>query len=320
MLSLTTSHYLKDNACYTLGYTPGNDPDNPIRDLTGNAVAAFSVQVKSVPAAQPVPRHVTPSTTPTTLVSNLGQTPEATSGDLSGLTFAQIFTTASGTATAPLAAVTVKFASAPSGVTVKVGTGTAKSIVDKSGTGCDSLAADSCVTLTNPSSLAAGDNTFKAPSGTALSTSSSYFVVIEGSGGTIRQTTSNGEDTGGTANWSIGDNFCARTTGNFACHFTNSLKIRVERTPPEPTAAGFTVTGREVKLHMLKPLDPGSVPAPSAFTRWETDKVTVTEGGTPEYPKLVHNRIESVTVEWQRRRCCTWSTRSCPARARTRSG
>ena len=285
VVSLTTTHWLRDNVTYTLVYTPGADP---VRDLAGNAAAAItSGTFTSFSTGQPVPRHVDgdlPGSSRTTMVSNIGQPTAGSSNNLSHHVLAQQFTTGSGTT--PLARVIVDFATVPSGVTVRVGTGTAADVAGKSGTGCDDLAADGCVTLTT-----SGYTRFNAPSGTTLSATTSYWVVIQGSGGTIRQANNNKEDEGNATDWSIADTHSSRRIGDFRPG-ANEMKIRVERVLKEPAAAGFTVNGRRVKLNMKQPLDPGSVPAPSAFTLWETEILP----DETAYRELDHHRIESVTV------------------------
>ena len=56
-VNLTTTHWLKDNVSYTLEHTPGT---HPIRDLAGNAVAAFeNMTVRSFAVGQPVLRGST---------------------------------------------------------------------------------------------------------------------------------------------------------------------------------------------------------------------------------------------------------------------
>ena len=61
--------------------------------------------------------------------------------------------------------------------------------------------------LTSPGSFAAGTLNFTAPSGTMLAADTTYTVLIEHSGTFVRldTTTSDGEDSGGAAGWSIAD-------------------------------------------------------------------------------------------------------------------
>ncbi len=99
----------------------------------------------------------------------------AITASLASFDVAERFVTGGGSNGYALHAITIDFSSAPPGLTVKVGTGSAHSLT-------------SPVTLTNPSSLAVGNNRFTAPAGTVLSASTTYSVVIEGSGGAIQLT------------------------------------------------------------------------------------------------------------------------------------
>ncbi|MDE0475774.1 MAG: fibronectin type III domain-containing protein [Gammaproteobacteria bacterium] len=210
-----------------------------------------------------------------TLVSNLGQT--NTGGNFVDNNFAQQFTTGGHVGGYFLSAIVVPFAnSAPSGLTVKVGTGTAQSIAGKSGTNCDSLTGDSCVTLTNPSSFAIGNNTFTAPAGTVLSASTTYVVVVEGTGQSIGLTSRNFEDFGGAAGWSIADDGLFRgksATGAFSSS-SLSMRIRVEGTattaPPAPPAPSVsTASTTSLRVAWRPPSSDGGRAITDYDVRWK---------------------------------------------------
>ena len=63
----------------------------------------------------------------------------------------------------------------------------------------------------------------------------------------------------------------------------------------QPMPRGVTVNGDVARISMENSLNPAFVPAPSAFTLWETNKVTV--DGTTTRPKLTGTSVASVTVE-----------------------
>jgi len=183
-----------------------------------------------------------------TLVSNAGTTGTG-SGSLAGFDLSQEFTTGSNPEGYTLESVVFDFAAAPSGVTVKVGTGSAHNLTG-------------AVTLTNPSSLVAGDLTFAAPAGTTLSASTTYVVVIEASSGAVRFNTGTGEDAGAAAGWGIADNSGFRNATSTAAFTSNTdvVTIGVEGTAVVPligisggaavtegTAAEFTVTASSAR-------------------------------------------------------------------------
>ena len=66
-------------------------------------------------------------------------------------------------------------------------------------------------TLTNPFSWSTNPR-FGIPSGTTLSHNTTYYLIIEGTGGTLSSTTSDAEDSGAAANWTIGNVASGRAT------------------------------------------------------------------------------------------------------------
>ena len=125
------------------------------------------------------------------LVSNINQSDTGGSG-ISAFQQAQGFTTGSNSGGYTIESVEVKFNAQPSDVTVRLATGLPSSTTV-------------VATLTSPASLSVGNNTFTAPDNTTLSAGTTYFVVVSGTTGTISTTTSDNEDAGAAAGWSIGN-------------------------------------------------------------------------------------------------------------------
>ena len=128
-----------------------------------------------------------------TFVSNVGQTASSNTGVLATDDYAQRFTV--GTAASfEFTEVEVLFATPPSsGDTVTA------IITDDLVSGANTVA-----TLTNPSSWSTNAK-FGIPSGTTLAANTTYYFIIEGTGGVLQLTASNNEDSGAAAGWSIQD-------------------------------------------------------------------------------------------------------------------
>ena len=190
--------------------------DPVLRLLPRLALAVLALSASAVPAsAQSV------------LVSNIGQT--GTTANLASRDRAQGFTTGSNTYGYTLTSVEVGFGTQPDGVTVRLATGLPS-------------ATTFFATLTNPTTLVAGNNTFTAPAGTQLRAGTTYFVVVRANTGTIRTTQSGSEDSGGAAGWSIADSTMTRpssSTGAWTLSAGARL-IRVNGTAPtaEPGRPG----------------------------------------------------------------------------------
>ena len=160
-----------------------------------------------------------------------------------------------------LDSVTVRFFSAPSGVTVKVGSGQAHSLT-------------SPITLSNPS-LASGDLTFTDPSNTELA-AGTYWVVIEGTAGEVRITGSDAEDSGAAAGWSIADvvnTRSASSTGAFSNTGDDVVQIRVNgkqtsapAAPSAPTVSAVSAT--ELLVRWSAPGQDGNSPVTDYDLRW----------------------------------------------------
>ena len=242
-----------------------------------------------------------------TFVSNLGQSKGGL--DVGSFDIAQEFTTGSNTGGYFLYSVTIPFIKTPSGLTVKVGTGTAQSIAGKSGTACDSLADDSCVTLTNPSSLAVGNLTFTAPAGTELSGGSpgtDYFVVIQAATGEASRRESGGEEVKA-AGWSIANEIAFRTagmTGSFTTNTEQILRLRVDgkaitgpAAPPAPTLSIEAAT--ELKARWSAPADNGGRAVNDYDLRWRASGAatwTLRSGDTNTHPDTTLTTATEATI------------------------
>ncbi|MCY3601037.1 MAG: fibronectin type III domain-containing protein, partial [Gemmatimonadetes bacterium] len=200
------------------------------RRAAGLALAVLAFAASAVPAsAQSV------------LVSNIGQTSGATS-NLAAVDMAQGFTTGSNTHGYTLTSVEVSFAARASNVTVRV----ERSGVP-AGTGL-------VATLTNPTSVISGNNTFTAPAGALLRAKTTYFVVVEANLGSVDRTQSTSEDSAA-AGWSIANNSVRRdaTSDGTWTMLEGPMLIRVSgtvntvalrpSTPGQPTVAKGSKSG-----------------------------------------------------------------------------
>ena len=204
------------------------------------------------------------------LVSNIGQSNDGTNGNLAVWDFAQGFTTGSNAGGYNLESVEVKVAATLAAalrvrITIATPDGTTKA------------------TLNNPSSLAAGNVTFTAPSGTELAANTVYYVVLDiASAGRFATTSSDAEDPGGAAGWSI-ENGRQEGSGNMWQSRTgDALMIRVNGSAVDahpPVLRSARVDGDVLTLNYDEPLGTGSTPATTAFT--------VSVGGTDQTPTAV---------------------------------
>ena len=183
-IRLTVSTPLLSRDTITLSYAK---PDgNPLQDPNRNEVESFT--------GQPVVNLIRE-----TFVSNLGQTTSLATGNLATDDFAQRFDTGS-TASFDFTEVEVLFDTAPSSsatVTAVIADGL-------------NLSNNIVATLTNPLEWSANAR-FGIPSGTTLSKDTTYYLIIEGTDGILQTTTSNAEDSGAAANWTIGNAASIRT-------------------------------------------------------------------------------------------------------------
>ena len=166
--------------------------------------------------------------------------------DLSATDLAQAFTTGSNTRGYTLTGIKMKFFTSLGGsLLFPSGTDTVTAIVT------DGLAstATTVATLTNPGTWTATSE-FTAPSGTTLAANTTYYVIVEGSGGSLAATNTPEEEAGGEAGWSIDDRVSIRSQstsglgGSWTGSPSNALQIAVEGTvnAPPPSVSRLEVT------------------------------------------------------------------------------
>ncbi|MXV79513.1 MAG: hypothetical protein F4007_02515, partial [Chloroflexi bacterium] len=127
-----------------------------------------------------------------------------------------------------------------------------------------------CTTLTKPSTLANGANTFTSSAGVNLDADTTYWVVFDSvSGGsgtiTLSRTSSNSEDTGdggGLSDWSIGDDGRSRSRGSTSwVTDSNPLQIAVlgygKNGPSAPTNLQASAGNGQLSLTWTNPNNPG---------------------------------------------------------------
>ena len=161
---------------------------------------------------------------PPVLVANIDQTASGTQA-LNNFTVAQAFTTGASATGYALNSIDVKFGTAPnSTVRVRVST------TDATG-GPDATFA----TLTNPSSLAAGNLTFTATAGTTLAAGTTYAVLVDSAtSGTVSRTNTDTIDTGAAPGWSMATNSHQAPAGGSFSTNASELLIRVNGTVNAP--------------------------------------------------------------------------------------
>ena len=184
-------------------YTPPSD--NPLKDGAGNETEAFGEELENLLRD--------------TLVSNLGQTSVSGVLNLSSSDASQAFTTGPTVDAYTLTGVKVKFDTVPTAAaTVSV-------FIADGQTATDNIV----VNLTSPDTWSA-TSTFGIPSGTSLAANTTYYLIIEGSDGTLHRTASNNEDAGAVTGWSIANTSAGRgasTTGLGGTWTPQSAKAQI---------------------------------------------------------------------------------------------
>ncbi len=213
----------------TVSYTEPSD--NPLQDAQDNVVVSFTGQAVVNEFLD-------------TIVSNLGETTDTSTGDLDTDDFAQRFDTGS-TASFDFTEVEVLFDTLPSD------TSTVTAIIaDGLGSGSNVVA-----TLTNPSTWSV-NATFGIPDGTTLAKNTTYYLIIEAGDGEVASTISTAEDSGAAANWTIGDNASIRADetlsgvgGTWTGAGVASLKIAIRgKHHGRPGTPELTLTAKDETL------------------------------------------------------------------------
>ena len=159
--------------------------------------ALYSETVTSLPF-RPVARPAGPSQTPSTLVSNTGQSASATANIAQQ--YAMEFTLGSYGQGYELSSVSIELAAVPSSLTVSLWIGDHSSQSSSPYT--------KLFDFENPSSFQVGLNKFTAPAGVLAYPSVHYYIVLSdfGSSLSINETTSDAEDAGGETGATLADN------------------------------------------------------------------------------------------------------------------
>ena len=210
-----------------------------------------------------------------TLVSNTGQTTHGYTACVSGsdpdlLDCAQGFTTGQNTRGYDLSSIQLDTQTAP-------GSGTLTVTVRATGSGQPSNAV--LYTLTNPSNVGTGLQTFTAPGGAGLNRNTQYFVHMTFSGSGTRPrwylTANDNEDSGMARGWSIGNHrYTRRSDGTGGWEgdggvYSTSIQIRVKGNTLAPAAPNLSAAPGETEV-MLTWDDPGN----NTITRYQYRRKT----------------------------------------------
>ena len=149
-----------------------------------------------------------------------------------------------------------------------------------------------CTALTAPSAFAAGTLTFTVSPGMTLAITTTYSVLVGTPGGetlTLDSTTSDGEDTGAAAGWSLADSYHFKNSANAWATTSSgeSLRITIKGTlgtgtvtNAAPTAANNTVTTVVDRAYVFSADDFGFADADTSDTLASVKIVTLPTPGT----------------------------------------
>ena len=236
----TTNTYVIFNWTYQWIRVDGNSQTNvgansasyqPVEADVGNKIKVrvsfrdgnnYSEARTSLPFG-PITELTRTSATPSTLVSNTGQSASA-DADITK-NYAQGFRLGNHGQGYEISSVSIELAAVPSSLTVSLWSGGVEG-------GLQANTANKLFDFADPSSLAVGLNKFTAPAGAFAYPGVNYFIVLSGFGTTlkIKETTSDDEDTGGETGAVIYDNAAVRalsTTGVWGISGTRGSVLRL---------------------------------------------------------------------------------------------
>ena len=212
-------------------YTKPSDPGRRLKDAAGNETEPFTQELENLLRD--------------TLVSNLGQTSASGVNNLSSTDISQAFMTGPTTDAYTLTGVKVKFD------TVPTASATVSAFIADGLASTDSIV----VNLTNPDAWSA-TSTFGIPSGATLDPDTTYYLIIEGSDGTLHRTATDNEDAGAVTGWSIANTVAVRpaSSSNLGGTWTpNSaeLHLAVEGIHKGiPGIPGLSLTAKDETIEM----------------------------------------------------------------------
>ena len=237
-----------------------------------------------------------------TLVSNIGQSSTNSTEIGNPWEIAQGFVTGSTSGGYELASVDARFTNVSGSATLTV-------TLHK-----DDPTNTAIATFTNPTSLSSGTLTFTAPANTTLDANTTYYVLFNGSGLNLRSTTSDNEDSGGSAGWSIEDVRYLRndtTTGAFTSN-SDPVPIAVKGSSSttntaatgKPTIAGTVRVGDTLTANQGTIADTDGLPSwPGDFTfEWvridsSSNETTIADATSWEYTLTADDEDHTIKVK-----------------------
>ena len=240
----------------------------PTRPFPRLAIVGAFLAAAALPLGFSAPAHAQ------VLVSNTGQTTHGYTACVDGsepLDCAQGFTTGQNTRGYDLSSIQLDTQGAPGSGTLTV------TVRAATGSGRPSNAV--LYTLTNPSNIGTGLQTFTAPGGTRLNRNTQYFVHMrfDGSGTRPRWnlTANDNEDSGKAIEWSIGDHrYTRRSDGTGGWEgdggvYSTSIQIRVQGNTLAPAAPNLSAAPGETQVALTWD-DPANNTITKYQYRWKT--------------------------------------------------
>ena len=268
----------------TMGHRAWNDTRDIFDDSTNILQIAIHGDEKAVVGA------ATP--TPVKLVGSTGQT--STSSRTFGFDAAQAFTTGSNVLGYRLTSVKARYGAAPpaSSHTISIHASNAS---DRPGDSLGTLSYGSVDAISGGLSTV----TYTASgAGILLRPGTAYLVVLDTSASPNSEyhlTSSDDEDAGAAAGWSLADGSLAKQTANTGWTGSSNTWMFDIHGHADTTSVVMEVDGASLTISFDKSLDPASVPAPEAFTLRHVQGAGVTET-PPEYGSVTAVAVRGRTV------------------------